>query len=226
MEKLKKLTIGSGKHSLYNYEINGKILLFKELTKEEIGNEVLVRDLAKMMSIDFFDVFESPIIDQKQGILMDYYNLSKTLYNISDLHEKQIKKLKRIIILDLIIGNKDRHSANIIVYQDKLIPIDHTKLFSEDKISSGFIKLDVGRKLDHLYIEKIESMLQNTIRISVKNALQTYFNFSDEDFNTISLINTSTLKEIIFTNDFIENKKFVYEYISGRIKNITELDFV
>lgn len=64
MEYLKKLSLGSGKHNLYIYQVGNKKFLFKELNQEHIGYELLIRDLAQLMHIDFFNFFETKTINK------------------------------------------------------------------------------------------------------------------------------------------------------------------
>ncbi len=226
MKYLNKLCLGSGKHNLYIYQVDNKKFLFKELNHEHIGYELLIRDLAKLMHIDFFNCFEAKTINNSQGIIMDYCEFSETLYNFPVITNEQLEKLKIIMLLDLIVGNKDRHTANILIYHHKMIPIDHTKLFSKDKLCSTLIKLDVGRKLDQEYAEKIENILQDGKKLSVKTALQTHLGFSEEQFKEINQLDTSKLKEIVMKNSFIKDKNLSYEYILMRIKNLGELGFI
>ena len=100
------------------------------------------------------------------------------MYHKRQLDKKQINQLKRIILFDIWIGNKDRHTANILVVNDELVAFDHDRILQKGRARS-FIKIDTGRKLNKDYIEIIEMLLDRDL--TAKQALKK-IGFEEKDF--------------------------------------------
>ena len=94
---------------------------------------------------------------------------------------------QRIILLDILIGNKDRHTANLFVNKH-ITAFDHDKILKgKTSNSSAFVKLDIGRKLDRDYVGKIEDIIKKS-NITTKTALLKYFGFNNREILKIKSI--------------------------------------
>jgi hypothetical protein len=104
-------TIKTAYNILYIYKTNNNLFAFKP--SKNIKNEMLANKLAKLFNIKTLKI--KPFkIKNKKGILMNYLKDSSLLmYYRKQLNKKQIDQLKRIILFDIWIENKDRHTANI-----------------------------------------------------------------------------------------------------------------
>src|SRR3989344_4689827 len=124
MELIK--TIKTVSNIIYIYKIDNDLFAFKP--SKNIKKEILANKLAKLFNIDTLDIKPAGI-NNKRGILMPYLKDSSLLmYYKKELDKNQIRQLKRIILFDIWIGNKDRHTANIFINND-LIAFDHEKIF-------------------------------------------------------------------------------------------------
>ncbi len=162
-------------NTLYIYKINNKLFVFKPSKK--IETEILANKLAGLFNIKTLDIKPFKIKD-KEGILMNYLKNSKLLMHYKrKLNNRQINQLKRIILFDIWIGNKDRHTANIFVNHNLTI-FDHEKVFQKSR-ARNFIKIDTGRKLNKNYVKIIEKTLNKDM--SVKEVLKK-LGFKEKDF--------------------------------------------
>lgn len=136
--------------------------------------------LAKLFGVSVMNI-KSTEIGGIKGILMDYLKHSTLLVHYKkELNKEQIKQLKKIILFDIWIGNKDRHTGNIFV-NDNLTAFDHDNVFNKGD-ARNFIKLDVGRKVNKDYVEVIEKILgKNLTATEVLKKL----GFVEEDFKDI-----------------------------------------
>ena len=126
-------------------------------------NEMLANKLAKLLDIKTLDIKQTRI-DNRDGILMDYLEDSILLMHYKkELDKNQMKQLKRIILFDLWVGNKDRHTANIFV-NDNLTIFDHDNIFQKGD-ARKFIKLDMGRRLNKNYADIIENLLDKNLTV-------------------------------------------------------------
>jgi len=193
-------TIKTVFNEIYVYEKDGKLVAFKP--SKNVENEILVNKLAKLFGIKILNI-QLFKINNEEGILMDYLEDSKLLMD-KKLNKKQIDQLKKIILFDVWIGNKDRHTANIFV-NDDLIVFDHEKVFCNVD-GRKCIKLDVGSKLNKEYVDIIEKLLSKNL--TVKEVL-VKVGFMEEDFFKVKeedikrLVNDEELLEfLVLRKDF------------------------
>lgn len=183
MKLIKQLKDRKGRNmDLYLCKQNNKEFLFKEIKSDIIIEyELLMQKLARRLSVTTLKYLQKIKINNKKGILMSYLRNSVLLCNYKhNLNKKQKRELQRIILLDILVGNKDRHTANLFVNRN-IIAFDHDKILKgKTRKSSAFIKLDVGKKLDKDYIEKVEDIIKKG-NISTKTALLKYFGFNEDD---------------------------------------------
>ena len=183
--------IKTASNVIYIYKKNSKLFAFKPTKKLE--NEILANKLAKLFDVKTLKIKQAEINDKK-GILMDYLNDSVLLmYCKKELNKQQLEQLKRIILFDIWIGNKDRHSANILV-NDDLIAFDHERVFQKGTARS-FIKLDTGRKLAKNYVDIIERLIGKDL--TAKQVLKK-LGFTENDF---IMIKDMDIKKIVKNKD-------------------------
>ena len=96
--------------------------------------------------------------------------------------------MKKIILFDIWIGNKDRHASNIFVNHNLTI-FDHEKIF-QGRNARNFIKLDIGRKLNKDYVSIIENLLDKDLTAmqvlkKLNFAKEDFVNIKDEDIRSI-----------------------------------------
>lgn len=202
---------------------NRYTVIFKRLNKEEISKEILCVKLAQLLRINTVNQIKNY---KNKGVIIRYLPNSKTLYKTKKLTNKQIKELKKIILFDIWIGNKDRHSANILLFRNKLIAIDHTKVLHLNETAIKYIKLDVGRRIDKDYVEKIEQILNKHEQLNLKYALCRYFGFNYSYFRYIKNIKDEDINKIVNENKLITNKIQVINILIERKRNIQNLNFV
>ncbi|MBU2639453.1 MAG: hypothetical protein KKG75_01960 [Nanoarchaeota archaeon] len=199
-------TIKTISNIIYIYRINNSLLAFKP--SKNIKKEILVNKLAKLFKIKTINLkpFE---IDNKKGILMDYIKDSTLLADYKkNLNQEQISQLKRIILFDIWIGNKDRHTANIFV-NNNLTIFDNDKVFQQG-LGRSFIKLDIGRKLNKNYVDIIEKLLDKNL--TIKQVLKK-LNFSEKDFVKIKNSDIrKTIKDKNLVNYLISRKNFTFNF--------------
>ena len=192
------------------------LFLFKYIqNKKIIYNEVLawkIAPLAKVSTIPYPAEYSSK---EKKGIILTYLKEAKPLNQYKKkLNSNQLNELQRIILFDLFIGNRDRHTANILVHENNLIPVDHGKILQE-KQGKGirFIKLDLGLKLNPKWpdiIEKLKGM--STISALIK------LGFNKRDIKLIENIRDAKMRKIT-SNSNTSN------FLHFRRNNFTKLDF-
>ena len=129
-------------------------------------------------------------------------------------------------MFDILLCNKDRHTANIIVDNQKIIPIDHTMILSREEVSSRYIKMGIGMKVNSNYINILEKLKMNRSKLTIKEVLVNLLGFSSLQFNKIKQINETEIRKIIKDNDLIKNKNELYFFIIHRIKNFDNLPFI
>lgn len=193
-------TIKTVSNVIYIYDINNHLFAFKP--SKDIEKEILANKLAELFDIKTLKI-KFAEINNKKGILMDYLkDTSLLMYHKEKLDENQIKQLKRIILFDIWVGNKDRHTANIFV-NDNLIAFDHEKVFQTGN-ARRFIKLDIGRKLNEDYVNIIENLLDKNL--TVMRVLKK-LGFKQEDFMDIK---NEDIKNIV------EDKRLINFLISRK----------
>jgi len=187
-------TINTANNIIYIYKINNKLFAFKP--SENTEREILANKLARLFRIKTLKIkpFE---IDNKKGIIMNYLKEGILLTNYSkELNIYQIKQLKRIILFDIWIGNKDRHTGNIFV-SNNLTIFDHENIFNKDNARKS-IKLDIGRRLNKNYVEIIEKILdKNLTVVQVLKKL----GFTKKDFINLE---EKDVRKIVKNKDFCE----------------------
>ncbi len=168
-------TIKTTSSTTYIYSKNKKLFAFKP--SENIGKEILANKLAKIFRVRTLKA--KPVeIKGKRGIMTNYMEKSILLANYKkELNKTHTQELKRIILFDVWVCNRDRHAANIFV-NDHLIAFDHEKIFSKGT-ARQFIKLDIGRKLRKDFIDIIERLVDK--KLSIKSAL-IKLGFKEKDF--------------------------------------------
>lgn len=195
-------TIRTASNEIFIYNFKGKTIVFKP--SDDVEKELLVNKLAKLFDINVMKIKKAEI-EGRKGILMDYLEHSILLVHYKkELNKEQIKQLKRIVLFDIWIGNKDRHTANIFV-NDNLIAFDHDNVFNKS-VARNFIKLDVGRRVNKDYVEIIEKILSRSF--TVVQVLKK-LGFVEEDFREIdekdirrTVIDKSLSEFLISRRDF------------------------
>lgn len=205
---------------------NGEFL-FKEIMNDlALEYELLVEKLAKILSVRTLLFLQKITIDDKTGLLMSFIHNSPLLCHYKEeLNADQRKELQQIVLMDILIGNKDRHAANIFV-NEHLIAFDHDKLFmGKERKSSAFIKMDVGQKLDTQYVAKMEQIIRKG-QVSTATALQEYFGFKPEDMLRIKSIRDQELDSLLSSLQLDEEKKtFILDFLKYRRDNFESLAF-
>jgi len=107
---------------------DGTKVLMKTTSYNEpsaVKNEVAAKKTADLFGIETPDVVA---LDNEVSvqILLDGETVGDTMYRHREYNKDGIEK---IMIFDAIIGNNDRHSDNIIIVNNKLIPIDNDHAF-------------------------------------------------------------------------------------------------
>lgn len=95
-----------------------------------------------------------------------------------------------------MVGNKDRHTANIFV-NDHLIAFDHEKIFSKG-MTRKFIKIDIGIKLRKDFVDIMENLVEK--ELSVKDVL-IKLGFKENDFPKIK---KGTIRNIVKDKQLLE----------------------
>lgn len=204
MKLIKK--IKTVKNIVYVYDIDGKLFAFKP--SNNIDKEIIANKLARLFDIRTLEI-KAFKIKNKKGILMDYIKDKKLLTDYKkELKEHHLQQLKKIILFDIWIGNKDRHTANIFI-NDDLIAFDHDNIFNEGN-TRNLIKFDIGRKLNKNFVDIIEKLQGK--KISVKKALNK-IGFKEEDFIKI---NEEKIREIV-KNKNLQNYLIIRKEI-GNLK--------
>jgi len=158
-------TIKTSYNTIYIYKEGEKFFVFKP--SRNIEKEILANRLAKIFGVKTLEI-EPFEINNTKGIKMDYITKSTLLMHYKqELDKTQIQDLKRIILFDIWVGNKDRHTANIFVNKN-LIAFDHEKVFNKAK-GRQCIKLDAGRRLRKDYVDIIEKLIDR--KLTVKEVL-------------------------------------------------------
>lgn len=167
-------TIKTISNIIYVYKIDNNLFAFKP--SEDVEKEILANKLAKLFLIKTLNI--KPAEMNNKGILMPFLKEATLLtYYKKELDKRLLKQLRRIVLFDIWIGNKDRHTANVFVNED-LIAFDHDKVFQKGD-ARKFIKLDIGRKLNRDYVDIIERILDKNLK--VKQVLKK-LDFKEEDF--------------------------------------------
>lgn len=215
------------KMNIYTCSDENGEFLFKEIMNDlAIEYELLVEKLAKGLSVRTLPFLQKITIDNKKGLLMSFIHNSQLLCHYKEeLNAYQRKELQRIILMDILIGNKDRHAANIFV-NEHLTAFDHDTLFiGKERKSSAFIKIDVGQKLDKQYVVKLEQIIKKD-QVSTATALLDYFGFEQEDIINIKSINDPEFYLMVDTLQLDEKKKSVIlDFLKYRRDNFDSLAF-
>lgn len=187
-------TIKTTSSITYIYKEGKKLFAFKPL--RNIEKEILANKLAKIFGIRTLKAEPAEIKGEK-GIRTDYMEKSILLADYKkELNKTQIQELKRIILFDILVGNKDRHTANIFV-NDHLIAFDHEKIFSKG-MARKFIKIDVGIKLRKDFVDIMENLVEK--ELSVKDVL-IKLGFKENDF---SKIKKGSIRNIVKDEQLLE----------------------
>ena len=179
-------------------DASGMEFLFKHAKSEKaVLNELLAHKLAGVVGVSMPDFLESRSVDGRDGLLMTYLKDDILLAKLGGvLSRRQLRELQRIVVFDLLVGNRDRHSANVLVGEG-LVAFDHGRIFI-DRSSPGikFVKLDIGRFLDEHYIDKVEKISSGTA-VSTRDFLVKHLCFHQEDFDAIKRIKVSDFRRAV-----------------------------
>lgn len=200
-------TIKTVSNIIYIYEINNNLFAFKPSKNSE--KEILANKLANLFGIKTLET--KPVkIGNCDGILMNYLENSTLLTNYKNkLNKNQMKQLKKIILFDIWICNKDRHTANVFINND-LIIFDHDNIF-QDGDARKFIKLDMGRKLNKNYVDIIENLLDKDLTaVQVLKKLgfthEDFIKIKDEDIKDI--VKDNEILKLLISRKVFDNIKF------------------
>lgn len=229
MRLIKQLKDSKGRAmNLYLYEHNNDEFLFKEIKNDyAVEYELFVQKLAGEFSVATLKFLKKATLNNKKGLLMNYLKGSVLLcHHKRNLNKEQKRELQRIILLDLLIANKDRHAANLFINKH-ITAFDHDKILKDKtRDSSAFVKLDLGRKLDKDYIEKVENMLKKE-KITTKTALLKYFGFDKKDILKIKSITGKEIHNIIDSIKLNKTeKKRIIDFLIYRRDNFDSLPYV
>lgn len=229
MKLIKQLKDSKGRNmDLYLCRHNNQDFLFKEIKNDiAIEYELLVQKLAGKLSIATLKFLRKSTLNNKKGLLMNYLKDSVLLCNYkADLNKKQKRELQRIVLFDILVGNKDRHTANLFV-NTHITVFDHDRILKgKTRSSSSFVKLDVGKKLDKDYVEKVENMLKKE-KIIAKTALLKYFGFDKKDILRIKSITGKEIHNIVNSIKLNKTeKKRITDFLIYRRDNFDSLPYV
>ena len=204
--------------------------LFKEIRENgsRIQYELIAQKLGKLAKINVLRFLKEKKLKGKKGLSMNDEKEAVLLQFFKrNLNNEQKRQLKKIILFDIWIGNSDRHTANILVSKNKLIIFDHETLFKSSQNGSSFIKLDLGKRLDKDYINKIEKLIASQSRFNIKKVLIKRFNFKNDDFNNIKNIDSKKIKQIIKNSNLNkQEKEEIYKYLIFRKENFDKMIFI
>ena len=198
MELIK--TIKTAYNVIRIYKEKGKLFVFKP--SKNIEKEILANKLAKIFGIKTIKI-KSFKINNIRGIKMNYMKKSTLLTRYKkELNKTQIQELKKIILFDIWIGNKDRHTANIFVNRN-LIAFDHEKVFNKAK-GRQCIKLDTGRRLKKDYVDIIEKLIDKKLtakEVLLKLGFKEFPKIKKEDIENV-VKDKELLKFLLSRADF------------------------
>jgi hypothetical protein len=177
---------------------SGCEFLFKEAKSQKVVlNELLAHRIAKVVGVSVLDFLERKSVEGKDGLVMTYLKGASLLAQYEKaLNANQLRELQRIVVFDLLIGNRDRHSANVLVGKH-LVAFDHGRVFvDKSAVGMKFVKLEVGRLLDKDYVDKLEKISAGEA-VSTGDALVKWFGFRQEDFDAVKRVSDSELRRAI-----------------------------
>ena len=193
----------------------GKEFLFKETNSNEvIRNEIIAWNLLKLIKIRRISYVSKQSLGKKKGLTLTYLKKARLLSK-RKLTKKQLNQLKKIILFDIWVGNRDRHTANIFLYKNNLIPFDHGKIFKEKTGKSiRFIKLNVGTRLSKEWPDILVKLQNKTNEEALK-----ILGFTKREINYVENINDSKIKKACLGNNQIFN------FLKFRRNNFTKFKF-
>lgn len=204
--------------------------LFKEIKKDgrKLQYELIAQKLGKLAKLNVLKFLKEKNLKGKTGLLMNYEKDAVLLQSFKrNLNKEQKRQLQKIILFDILIGNSDRHTANILVSKNNLIAFDHETLFKSSQNGSDFIKIDFGKRLNKDYISRIEGLIASQSRLTTKQVLTKYFNFKSEDFNKLKKIDSKKIKKIIKDSALDrQEKEKIYKYLIFRKENFDRMIFI
>ena len=206
---------------------SGREFLFKEVKSQKVVlNELLAHRIAKVVGVPVLGFLERKTVDGKDGLVMTYLKDASLLTRYGKgLSWRQLRELQRIVVFDLLIGNRDRHSANVLAGKH-LIAFDHGRVFvDKSAVGMKFVKLEIGRLLDKNYVDKLEKISAGKA-VSTMDALVKWFGFRQEDVDSVKRVSDSELRRAI---DSVECPQRVrdsaYEYVFFRKKVFDSLSY-
>ena len=201
--------------------------LFKEILNDTaIEYEMLVQELAKKIGVKTLPFLQKIDLDNKKGLLMSFLQDSLLLcHSTAELNTNQKKELQKIILMDLLVGNKDRHAANLFI-NTHITAFDHDRLFiGKERKSSAFVKLEIGKKMDKQYIPKLEQIIHKG-NISTATALLDYFEFDQKDIINIKSLSDQDFYFVVNSLQLDENRKMsILEFLKYRRDNFDSLRY-
>lgn len=199
----------------------GAQFLFKEVIDQNvIFNELVAHRLAPLANVNVLEYLEPVTIENRTGLAMSYLKDAILPSNYKRrLSQTQHRALQKIVLFDLWIGNRDRHTANILIKNGQLIAFDHEKiLLWKEAPAIKFIKLNLGLILDPRYLKKLTEL--QTTPVQACQALVNWFGFNPADLEKIQQIKNqqifSALKEL---------NGSVFSYLCFRRDNLAKINF-
>lgn len=181
---------------------SGREFLFKEVKSQKvIWNELLAHRIGKVVGVSVLDFLERKNVEGKDGLVMTYMKDAPLLARYGKaLNRDQLSDLQRIVLFDLLVGNRDRHAANVLVGK-RLVAFDHGRVFvDKSAVGMKFVKLEVGRLLVKDYVDKIEKISAGKA-VSTRDVLVNWFGFRQEDFDALKSVRDSELRNAVDSVD-------------------------
>jgi hypothetical protein len=228
MKIVRKLTDDNGR--IMNLSLcrkNGIIFIFKEIKSPfAIEYELLFQKLAKRLSMPILKSIKKGIVNGKNGFFMSYLTDATLLcHHKKKLTKQQKRELQRIILLDILVANKDRHTANVFLNKH-LIPLDHDRILNgKERPASAFVKIGIGRMIDTNYVDKLENIGQKG-KVSTKSALLDYFRFKQKDLDAIRSLKDIELSAIVSSLKLPNKEKLrILSFLKYRRDNFYSLKY-
>jgi hypothetical protein len=205
----------------------GRKFLFKEVKNHSVlFNELIAHRVAKVVGIPALDFLNRMVVEGKEGLVMTYVKGAPLLSGYGKaLNKSQHRDLQRIVLFDLLIGNRDRHAANIMV-GERLVAFDHGRAFVDrSAIGMKFVKLELGRLLDKRYVDKIEEISSGKA-VSTRDALVHWFGFHAVDVDALERISESGLRYAIDSAECPGNvRDSAFEFVIFRKKMLAGMSY-
>lgn len=157
-----------------------------------IQNEILTWNLLPFANVQRIPYLAKCFLNNKTGLLLTYVEDVVLLNQRKRVTKLQWRELQRIVLFDIWIGNKDRHAANILLYNHHLIAFDHGRILETIDATAECIKLDIGSK----FYNGWPDILNRLKGMRVGEALQV-LGFRREDIQRIENISEMDLRKSV-----------------------------